>query len=379
MNPGGDISLGDLLEAFEELEADAAARRAIARLLKFEALTGPEEAEAADSAAAPAGAEASALGEDARAEAALRASRAVPARRSQEQDDDGWLAEPEPPREPDGAAPTGEVVEAAPQSEAAPAPEEDVGPVLPSRVRWVGDDRGVVPPLRPGVSLLPAAGARDGAAPRPIEPLFLPLWTRAILSGALSTRSDDGPLDIRRVVERVASGETSAELPRLARPTLSRGVQVLVDRSETMLPFSKDQGWLEEEIQKVVGEGGAQVLYFDGRPTGKAGRGGKRRWEPYMERHLPGAGTVVLLLTDLGVGYPPSLAMPAGEHEWVAFAERLRRRGCPVVAFVPYAPERVPAALHRLMTIIQWDRSTSASSVHARVGKGHAPPDRLAP
>ncbi|HEX6184622.1 MAG TPA: hypothetical protein VFZ44_12125 [Pyrinomonadaceae bacterium] len=379
MNLGSDISLGDLLEAFEKLKADAAARRAIARLLKFEALAGPEEAEAADSATAAAGADAGALGEDARAEAARRASAAVRARRGEDDDDDGWRAEPEQPREPDDAVQTGAVVEAVSQSEAAPATEEDAGPVLPSSVRWVGDDKGSVPPLKQGMSLLPEAGARDDAAPRAFEPLFLPLWTRTILSGALSSRSDDGPLDIRKVVERVASGEPSTKLPRFARPTLGRGVQVLVDLSETMLPFSKDQSWLEAEIQKVVGEGGAQVLHFDGCPTGKAGRGGEIFWEPYMEFHLPSAGTVVLLLTDLGVGRSPSLARPAGEHEWVAFAERLRRRGCPVVAFVPYAPERVPVVLHRLMTIIQWDRSTSASSVHARVGKGHAASDRLTP
>ncbi|HYH87180.1 MAG TPA: hypothetical protein VEX60_17140 [Pyrinomonadaceae bacterium] len=370
MNPRGEISLGDLLDAFTELKADEAARVAIARLLGFKAPAGPEDEE--DAAAGATDADARSLGDDARAEAARRVAGRGRAGRYEDDEDDAEPAEEEQPPGPDAATQTEEDAGDVSQDGAAPALEEDVGPVIPSRVRRVGDDKGGVQPLRPGASLLPAAAGQGDAAPRAFEPLLLPLWTRAILSGALSSRSDDGPLDIKRVVEQVAAGEPSASLPRFARPTLARGVQVLVDRSETMLPFLEDQSWLEAEIQKVVGEGRAQILYFEGYPTRKAGRGGKRGWEPYMERHLPSSGTVVLLLTDLGVGYPPSTVAPAGAGEWLAFADRLRRRGCPIVAFVPYAPERCHPALHRLMTIIQWDRGTSASSIHARVGKGHA-------
>lgn len=350
-----DISLGDLLSACRELEADEATASAIARLLKLTAFAGPEAAPAP--AADPwAGLAAPEPGGDAR--------------------EDARRGPPEAAATPaDEAVPVvEEVTEPAPAPEPEPEevpPAEASGPVVPSWLRRVADRGAGVSQAGAEASQLPKPDGRAEAAPA-FEPLLFPVWTRAILSGALSSRTDDGPLDLKRVVEQIARGEASARLPRRPRPTLARGVQVLVDRGETMLLFAEDQRWLEAEIQKVVGPGRAPVLYFEGCPTRRAGRGSWSRWKPYLEHHLPRSGTVLLLLTDLGAGHPASVAAPAGADEWLDFAGRLRRHGCPLVAFVPYAPARYPDALHRLVTIIQWDRTTSASSVHSRVGKGHA-------
>jgi len=49
----------------------------------------------------------------------------------------------------------------------------------------------------------------------------------------------------------------------------------------------------------------------------------------------------------------------------------VRRAGCPLVAFVPYAPRRWPRALRRAMTIVQWDRRTSAVTIRNLVGRAH--------
>lgn len=374
----GDISLGDLLEAFRELEADESSRLAIARLLKL-APEGVEEAGRAQEDARER-APADDIGErfdEGRASAGGRLGRVMRRFWGKVRAPRGGGEEPEEetqPPTPEPAAAATRREEEADESQA----DEDFGPVVPSLLRMVGSDRGEVAQPKPGASPLPPDAARDGDARPALEPLLLPVWTRALLSGALSSRNDDGPLDVKKVVERVASGEPSARLPRRPRPTLARGVQVLVDRGETMLPFFEDQEGLEGEIKKVVGEGRAQILYFDGNPARKAGPGSRSGWKTYTEHHMPRAGTVVLLLTDLGVGRPLSPFARTGEREWVAFAERLRRRGCPLVAFVPYAPRRVPASLRRLVTVLQWDRSTSASSVHASVGKGHVSWERSA-
>lgn len=352
MSRRSDISHGDLLDAFRELKADEATQFEIARLLGLTPFASLEELRADETA------------DEAQDKLAL--------------DREGrefllnYLAEEKARVERSlvGDKPPGLVDPAA--SEPAPAdvaPDDE--PVVPSRLKKIVDERVGVPRLGAEAPLLAKANAQGEARPQVFEPLLYPVWTRAILSGALSSRSDDGPLDVRRVVEKVASGEASAELPRLPRPTLARGVQVLVDRSETMLLFLKDQEWLEAEIQKVVGPERAQILYFEGCPARRAGRGSRRRWKSYYEDYLPSSGTVVLLLTDLGVGEPVSPGAHVGAQEWLDFAERLRQRGCPVVAFVPYAPSRCPAALRRLMTVVQWDRVTSASSIHARVGSGH--------
>ncbi len=362
MRRRGDISLGDLVIACRKLEADHATASAIARLLGLPAFAGLEETAVAEP-RPRSDLESQMLGADAREEAGLSA--------------------------PEGSVPlvveTSPVVEQPPESvppplpeEVAPedvaleevAPEEEAAPVIPSRLRDVNSQGVNVPQTSAETQFLPR-NSQPGGASLPFEPLLLPVWARAILSGTLSSRTDDGPFDLRKIVERIAGGEASAELPRLPRPTLAHGVQMLVDRSEAMLLFLEDQGWLENEILKVVGPARAQVLYFEGCPSRRAGRGSRRRWKNYFEYYLPRSGTVVFLLTDLGAAPPVTADVPVSEGEWLDFTRRLREHGCPLVAFVPYALARYGNALHRLITIIQWDRTTSASSVHARVGMGH--------
>lgn len=79
----------------------------------------------------------------------------------------------------------------------------------------------------------------------------------------------------------------------------------------------------------------------------------------------------MLLLTDLGIGRPQLSADPATVEEWLELAAVVRRAGCPLVALVPYGAHRWPAALRDAMTLVEWDRPTSAARVRARVGRAH--------
>ena len=361
MSRTSDISLGDLLCAFRELEADEETRFEIARLLRLTRFSTLEELKSR-AAGRPVLRGAAAAGEDAREAAGARAAATLRRRREKAA---GGLA---PPDEPPGPGPLKKEGEAA----------VDQASFLDFTLTPAGGALELVPQWLAETPVLPKPQAAEGTPPLTFEPLLVPNWTRAILSGALSCRSDDGPLDVKRVVERVARGEVSLRLPRFPRPTLARGVQLLVDRSDAMLPYLEDQMWLAGEVQKVVGPGLRETLYFEGCPTRGAGPGSKRHWKGYLRHHLPKSGTVLLLLTDLGIGQPTSPAVGADEREWAEFAGHLRRHGCPVVALVPYASGRWPAPLRRAMTIIEWDRPTNASRVHACVGKGHGPGGRFA-
>lgn len=216
-----------------------------------------------------------------------------------------------------------------------------------------------VPPLE---SSAPEEDARSA----PLEPLFFPRWVRGILSAALATNSVVGTLDVDRVVKILASGMCLKELPTLPSPTLSGGVQLLIDRSHAMLPFIGDQAKLHEEILRVVGKDRVTTLRFVGCPTRGAGSGPEMNWSPYEP---PLHRTPVLLLTDLGIGRPMLSDERAGVAEWLKFARLAEKTNCQLVAFVPYAPSRWPQALLRYMTIIQWDRNTTATTVRNRVKK----------
>jgi hypothetical protein len=212
---------------------------------------------------------------------------------------------------------------------------------------------------------LETAGAP--ATPPVLEPLFLPRWTRAILSGSLS-REGKGGLDLETLVKDVSQGRPILSLPRRTAPTLARGAQVLLDRGERMLPFTADQAWLAEQIRTVAGRETVEVLSFDGLPGRGAGPGSRRLWKPYPEHGAPRHGATVAVLTDLGLGAPAVGSRSGDPEEWLALAERLARSGSPLVAFVPYGPALWPAELRRAMVLVHWDRRTSAGDVRRALG-----------
>ncbi len=224
----------------------------------------------------------------------------------------------------------------------------------------------------PAISVAPleASGSESDLPSLPLEPLFFPRWTRAILSAGLATNSDVGPVDVDRVVEILARGESLKTLPVLSTPTLTRGVQLLIDRSEAMTPFIRDQVRLHKEIVATVGSDRVTTLRFVGCPIRGAGDGAAPSWSSYEP---PVSKAPVLLLTDLGIGRPRLNDERAGIEEWLLFIEQVKKAKCPLLAFVPYAQTRWPPELASRMSIIQWDRKTSAITVcnklkHAREG-----------
>ena len=200
----------------------------------------------------------------------------------------------------------------------------------------------------------------------PLEPLFPGRTSRAILSGALATPSASGQLNLAKVIEMLTRAELIESVPRLPVPTLVRGVQLLIDRSESMQPFATDQAAVRAVIARVVGRDRTQVLYFDGSPLWGAGIGPKDEWPEYDP---PAPGTPVVALTDLGIAQPPGLAGIAGPSDWRTLAAILARADCPLLALVPYPPRRWPP-LAKCLTIIQWDRATTAAVVRRAIRGG---------
>lgn len=220
---------------------------------------------------------------------------------------------------------------------------------------------------KPDASPLPPLVVKDSNVPLPFEPLLVPNWTRAMMSAALSTSGGEGIPDIERIVESLARKEHLKRLPMRPFPTLSQGVQVLIDMGQSMIPYARDQAWLQTEVQKVVGYEKAQVLRFMGTPLRGSGVGERSSWTAYQP---PAAGTPVLLLSDLGIcQFTPSEDWTSAS-EWQSFAEVVNRAGCPLVAFVPYAPPRWPRNLARSMVLIQWDRPTTIATVRSLLRLG---------
>jgi len=213
----------------------------------------------------------------------------------------------------------------------------------------------------PGIRAVPLA--REATKPVPAvtpEPLLVPGWTRAILSTALATAGDSGEVDIEALVPLIATRGQIDRLPRIARPTMRRGVHVLLDRGPALAPFYADETWLARQVELVGGKDRVTVADFFTSPIRPVR--GKRPGDE-VPLPLPSPGTPILAVTDLGIGRPPGWTDWATPDEWLAFATRLRRAGCPLVVLVPYPRRRCPWTLRQSLMILPFDRRTSVSTV----------------
>jgi hypothetical protein len=194
------------------------------------------------------------------------------------------------------------------------------------------------------------------------EPLFIRHQTRGILTITLATPGHSRMIDLDEVVRTLLRGRMLSALPHLQVPTLARGVQLLIDRSDGMLPFLSDLRRIECDIRDVVGSEALDVLRFACCPTRGAGAGPRRTWRDYRGHATPPVGTRVVAITDLGIGSPPGTDAPASASEWISFADHLQRAGCQLIALVPYRASRWPAAVASNIDILHWDSSTTAAS-----------------
>lgn len=198
---------------------------------------------------------------------------------------------------------------------------------------------------------------------RSYEPLFVRSWSRELLAAAVARQVPGDRIDEQRLVRLVARARPVTEIPRRPRWSLSLGVQLLIDIGEGMEPFARDQSELADGMCHVVGNSRVTLLRFRDCPLRGAGDGPIWTWQRYTP---PEPGRPVLVLTDLGIGGPPVHPERSRPGEWVALASWLRRRSSPLIAFVPYGQNRWPDRLRKVMTIVQWDRSTTVASMHTR-------------
>lgn len=339
-----NIFLGDLAEALAKLEpaGDRAdeTRRRIAALLGFEWREFPEPGEPAD----PATIE------------------SQPQSRPQ-------------PREPAAVGPI-----AAPQSfKPRPKPQPKSKPraesTSPDDTKWIPsaletrpreEQKLSVEDLFRSAPVLPPDDAAT-ARPIPVDPLFAPRWTRGILISLLATRGD-GEIDVERLVEKIADFQPLDRLPRRPWPTMRCGVEVLVDVGEAMTPFVQDQTWLIAKIRRVAGCDRVKVLRFRGSPLRGVVSGTELRSCPWQN---PSAGVPILVVSNLGAGPGASASENAPETEWLEFAGRVRRGGCPLVALSPHSNRRFSPRLRRALTIAHWDRATTSGTLRTLIGRAH--------
>ncbi|MHB9109946.1 MAG: WD40 domain-containing protein [Armatimonadota bacterium] len=188
-----------------------------------------------------------------------------------------------------------------------------------------------------------------------LHPLIPAAQLRAFARAAAGQVRPSEMLDVDTLVEQLARCRLQDTLPRRSRVSIRGGVQVLVQVGAAMRPFQRDVTQLRGGLSRILGTDLVEEQYFEYSPLQCLGRT-RAETRPYRP---PCPGTTVLLLTDLGIGR--KLGQPyATADTWIAFAEQLQGRACPVTAVVPYGRARWPRAVLQWMTVIPWAAGSGA-------------------
>jgi hypothetical protein len=191
--------------------------------------------------------------------------------------------------------------------------------------------------------------------PPPIAPLLPPRLFASILVGLASAWRADGAVDVEALIDVIARQRPPTNVTRRLQPTLRLGVELFIDRADSMTPFDADTQQLIAACRRVLGSG-IIVRWFEESPL-LAGEGPRSEWTAYVP---PTGGTPVIAVTDFGIvaGSPDVAA------EWLEWAAQLSRVGCPAVGLVPWPRRRHPSELAAQIPMVPWDRSTTFRSLH---------------
>ena len=196
---------------------------------------------------------------------------------------------------------------------------------------------------------------RDPLAP---VPPWAPIseWSSLVprLRSALTQIAESSRIDVGNTVRRIAQGELLSELPRESVRRWGIGVQVILDSSERLIPFRKDQDWFVEKLKTLVPYGAIQLGMYD--ELHDSIRLYSRQFET-EDYKFPPLGTSIIVLSDLGA------LSRAGETEfWRQWANAVAEQRHPILAVVPCSPDRVAADLRSLLRVISWQKLAAATS-----------------
>jgi hypothetical protein len=198
----------------------------------------------------------------------------------------------------------------------------------------------------------------------PRQALFPGRTARGVLSAALLTARPGSALDVDALIGCVVEGRIPRQAPRLPTPTLARGCQVLLDFSDSMLPWWEDLRQLSGQLAALLGDERVAVFDFD-RPAAPAtasqwpaGKARPTRWRPE-------AGRPIVVASGFGI-----VGRHAGQRAgsgWQQFVARCAEHGCPLRILVPWSPAYWPTDLGPPAELVHWHPQTSAAMLSRRL------------
>ncbi|WP_295440550.1 hypothetical protein [uncultured Thiodictyon sp.] len=206
-------------------------------------------------------------------------------------------------------------------------------------------------PVPPPDPLPPETPVEPLAAPPPLVP-WPRLWP--FLRAVLGEHAERRRLDLPRAVAAVARARPLRRLPRLQGLRWAPRGQLILDLHQRLYPFWGDFNALKDQLPRLRGTAGLEILRMDEGPAGPVQPWDGRAWGPPRPYDPPPAGTPVLIAGDLGC-----LDTPCQRQAWVAFGRRLAAGGLVPVVLTPCPARWWNPALARLFYPVVLDRTAA--------------------
>lgn len=207
--------------------------------------------------------------------------------------------------------------------------------------------------IRNAKEITPASPEASSVRPE-FVPLLLDRWFQGIFTAVLGVRVPSPEIDFRKLERYVNQGEFFTNLPFKTRTKLVKGVHVLLDRSESMQPFWRDQTELLSRLRRMLGAALVEPTWFE-----YDGHSSRIVWPASMPRQFR-METPVLVVTDFGSGLDMFAAQTMNWEPWLPLLEQARSSRSRIFALIPSAQNYWPATLRRFVDCsLLWDRETS--------------------
>ena len=184
------------------------------------------------------------------------------------------------------------------------------------------------------------------------------------LRAALAEPREGREIDVSLIVRRLSCGQWLDRLPREQRRRWRPCLQLIIDRSEHLVPYWTDQDQVRGELARLFAAHDLeQAVFHEGldepRLLGASASDGYR----------PPPGGIVLVLGDLGC-----LTSRAADEDnpWLDLGRRITVAGSRPVALLPCPLERCPAALRCDWQLIPWERPRGSAVTDHRILRARA-------
>lgn len=205
---------------------------------------------------------------------------------------------------------------------------------------------------RPVETAPPAAPPewRDRPTQAPVHKPLAP-WRdiQPRLRNGLAVLREGGALDIGRILRRIGRGEPLRHLPHRLHRCWGPQLQIIIDRSEHLVPFWTDQERVVGDLLRLFGRHDVELAVFH------EGLDEPRPLDHSAGPYRPPSGGTVLVLGDLG-------CLGGNEDVWRSLGGGLAETGGRAVALLPAPLSRCPRPLRRLWRVIPWERPRGTAS-----------------